>query len=235
MSAGAWQAAATDAGGLIDVWLHAPPCPSPAIVLLQEIFGVNAAMRACAAELASAGFAVAAPDLFHRLAPRVDLGYSDEERARAFDLWKRFDAAQGAADAAAVAGWLAAQPGCDGRLAYVGFCLGGNLAVKAAALAPAPLVSFYGVKLEEEAAAIEQLARAGTPMQFHFGTEDAHVPATAVATVRAALSGWNRAEVHVYPGAGHGFFNAARAGVFHAQAAAEARRRMLGFLGHAPE
>jgi carboxymethylenebutenolidase len=218
------------AGEAPEVWVDRPAGRAPGVVLLHEIFGVNTAMRACAADLAAAGFAVAAPDLFWRLQSRVDLGYGEPDRSAAFAYWSRFDADLGARDAAATARWLRLQPWCSGHVAYLGFCLGGQLAVKAAALAPAPLVSFYGVRLEQEAGALGQLAAAAVPMQFHFGTADAHVPAASVAEVRAALGGAASSEVFTHEGAAHGFFNPMRETVYHAEAAGRAREELLSFL-----
>src|SRR4051794_35047065 len=78
--------------GEMDAYLVLPPSgKGPGIVMLQEIFGVNAAMRAKAEDLAAAGFVVAVPDLFWRLQPRVDLGYAEADRQKGFAFMKAFD------------------------------------------------------------------------------------------------------------------------------------------------
>jgi carboxymethylenebutenolidase len=87
--------------GAMDAFLVQPEGARGAVVLLQEIFGVNEAMRAKARDLAAAGYTVLVPDLFWRLERRVDLGYGESDRQRGFALMQKFDQVLGAADARA--------------------------------------------------------------------------------------------------------------------------------------
>jgi carboxymethylenebutenolidase len=203
----------------------------PGLVMLQEIFGVNPAMQEQARRFAALGYAVLVPDLFWRQQPRVSLGYGADDRKRGFELMQDFDPARGAADIAASARWLAAQPGRAGGLGVIGICLGGRLAVVAqAAHRFDAVVSLYGVRLDADPDALRGL---DVPFQFHVGDRDAHVPAESVDAVRAALDGRSDAQVFVYPGAQHGFYNPLRAEVFAPEAATLAERRIAGLFSAA--
>lgn len=228
-----WVSVPLAGNNAMDAYLALPPSgKGPGVVMLQEIFGVNAAMRAKADDLAKDGFVVLVPDLFWRAERRVDLGYSEAERQRGFELMKRFDMQAGVTDTAAAAEWLSGQPACAGSVAFVGFCLGGKIAALAGALykGTAAVVSFYGVKLDDNIAELKSLR---APFQFHVGDKDAHVPLTVVDTLRAALSGRPNNEIHVYPNAQHGFVNRLRRDVYDPTAATLAKARMLALLERA--
>lgn len=198
------------------------------IVMLQEIFGVNAAMQDKARRFAGLGFTILVPDLFWRLQPRVELGYTEEDRKKGFELLNRFDFKAGIADIAAAARWLERKHASVG---VVGFCLGGKLAVAATAAYPFKAVaSLYGVKLEADK---ERLRAIEAPLQIHVGDKDAHVPMEAVAQIRETVKDKPNAEVFVYPGAGHGFFNAARPEAYSPEAAALAQKRVAEMFGRA--
>jgi carboxymethylenebutenolidase len=210
-------------------FVHPASAPAPGIVLLQEIFGVNEAMRQKARSLASHGFSVVVPDLFWRIEPGIDLGYSDEDRKQGFGLSQKLDESRGVDDVVAVADWLRTNERCTGEVAYVGFCLGGRIAALAGAKDPRTraVVSFYGVKLDT---ITDELKRIQAPFQFHVGESDAHIPHSAVETVQAALKGHPNAEIFTYPGAQHGFFNPLRTEVYDEKSAMKARERMLSIL-----
>ena len=199
------------------------------IVMLQEIFGVNEAMQEKARKFAEDGFTVLVPDLFWRLQPRVSLGYSEEDRKQGFGYMQKFDFAAGIRDIAAAARWLEGET--KGKVGVIGFCLGGRLAVAATAAYPfAAVASFYGVKLEADP---ERLQAVQVPMQVHVGDKDAHVPMEAVQKIRELVKEKPNAEVFVYPGAQHGFFNAVRADVFSPEAAKQGRRRAVSMFENA--
>lgn len=228
-----WVSVPLPANNVMDAYLALPPSGKGlGVVMLQEIFGVNAAMRAKADDLAKEGFVVLVPDLFWRAERRVDLGYSEAERQRGFELMKRFDIKYGGDDAVAAAEWLATHPACTGSVAFVGFCLGGKIAALAGARydGTAAVVSFYGVKLDDNIAELKSLR---VPFQFHVGDNDAHIPLTTVGNIRAALSGQPDKEIHVYPNAQHGFFNRLRGEVYDTTAASLAKARMHAVLERA--
>jgi carboxymethylenebutenolidase len=208
-------------------YLALPPAGhGPGLVLWQEIFGVNAHIRAVAEQYALDGFVVLAPDAFWRQAPRVELGYGADERPRAMALMKGYGTADALADIQAATTTLRALPEVGGgKVGTFGYCMGGRLAYLTAATAQVDAaVAFYGGGIHNS------LDRAGAvrcPMQFHYAGIDDHIPPAAVQSVREALPA---AEVHVYPGAMHGFNCWARAS-YHAASAAVAHGRALAFLG----
>lgn len=218
-------------GGSMAAYLARPSSPGPGLVMLQEIFGVNEAMQAKARAFAEEGYTVVVPDLFWRMNPRVSLGYQDPDRGTAFQYMQKFDFAAGVRDIAATARWLEQSGSLQGKVGVIGFCLGGRLAVAATAAYPfAAVASLYGVKLEADP---ERLAAVQVPLQVHVGDKDAHVPMEAVEAITKILQGKPNASVHVYAGAQHGFFNAARPEVFAAGPAAQARQRTMEMFASA--
>lgn len=235
MSAGArrekWVSISCDRGEMGGFLALPASRPAAALVVLQEIFGVNEAMRAKARRFADMGYLALVPDLFWRQAPRVELGYSEEDRQRGFAFMQKFDSAAGVRDIAATARWLEAATDSTGRVGVVGFCLGGKLAVAASRAYPfAAIASLYGVRLDADPVALESLE---VPFQFHVGDRDAHISATSVEAVREALQGRSNAEVFVYPGAQHGFYNPVRMDVFDPTAALLAQERIGRMLARA--
>jgi carboxymethylenebutenolidase len=200
----------------------------PAVVVLQEIFGVNAAMRAVADDLAAQGFVALAPDLFWRLQPGMELDYHPEGMAEARAAWGRFDLEQGVADAAATVEAARGLAEGTGRVAVLGFCLGGQLAVKTAARTPVDAaVSFYGVQLDKSR---DEIAAITAPLQVHYGDADPHISPEAREVLDQAAAARSGVEVFVYSGAGHGFFNSFRPAGHDAEASRQAHARVLQLL-----
>jgi len=207
-------------------YLALPPAGSgPALVLFQEIFGVNEHIRAVAEQYALDGFVVLAPDVFWRQAPRVELGYEGEDRQRAIALMQAQQPADLLADIQAAVATLRARPETAGRkLGAIGYCMGGRLAYVAAAKAGVDAaVPFYGGGIHNT---LDIAGGITCPVQFHYAENDSNIPLEAVERVRAAVP---RAEVHVYPGSTHGFNCWARAS-YHAPSAALSHGRALQFL-----
>ncbi len=193
--------------GIMQAWMTTPPSGSgPGIVLLPEIFGLNEFMRDMAARLAEEGYVCLVPDLFWRLEPGVAL--AADEIARAQALRARFDVTRGVTDVAATVAALRAQPAHLGKLAAVGFCLGGLLAPLVAARGELDCaVSYYGTGLDEHR---DTLASIGCPMVFHLGDEDAKVPAATREMLERESAVHPHLHTFVYPGCGHAFANPAR-------------------------
>jgi carboxymethylenebutenolidase len=212
-------------------YLALPPAGrGPGLVLFQEIFGVNAHIRAVAEQYAADGFVVLAPDVFWRQAPRVELGYEGADRERALALMQGYTLDQSLADIAAGVKALRARPEVNGaKVGALGYCMGGRLAYLAAATTEVDAaVPFYGGGIHS---LLERAVAIRCPVQFHFAERDDHIPLSAVEAVRAAMAG-KSAEVHVYPGAMHGFNCWARAS-YHAPSAALAHGRATAFLAAA--
>ena len=201
---------------------------APAVVVIQEIFGVNAVMRAVADGLAAAGFLAVCPDLFWRIEPGIDItDQSDAEWKRAFELYNAFDVDAGVQDIAAAIDAVRAEPRCTGKVGAVGFCLGGLLAYLTATRTDVDAaVGYYGVGIDKYLAEAEKLAQ---PLLLHVAEADQFVPPPAQALIKDALGMRAGVELHSYPGRDHAF---ARVGGQHYDAADAklANDRTLTFL-----
>ena len=219
-------------GGCFAAYLALPSSGSgPGIVLLQEIFGVTAGLRAAADLYAEEGYVVLVPDLFWRLEPGVELGFGDADVQKARSLYERFDAAKAVEDIGASVSALRGMSACTGKVGALGFCLGGRLAVLAAARCGVDCaVGYYGVGIETM---LDEAAGIAVPLALHFGADDAHVPPEALAQITGRLSGRPGTEIYAYSGAGHGFaapgraaFDKAASMVAHSRSVALFRRTM---------
>ncbi len=177
---------------------------APAIVVIQEIFGVNAVMREIADGLADQGYLAICPDLFWRIEPGIDItDQSEAEWKKAFELFNAFDADLGVKDIAAVIDHIRADRGCSGKVGAVGYCLGGLLAYLTATNTDADAsVGYYGVGIENRLGEAEKLER---PLMLHIAEEDQFVPKEAQAIILAALKDHPSVEIHTYPGRDHAF------------------------------
>lgn len=178
--------------------------PFPSIVVIQEIFGVNAGIRAMCDDWAKAGFIALAPDMFWRIQPGVDL--SDKTSAEwdeAFALMKRFDVDFGIRDIEASLRALKARPDSNGMAGVVGFCLGGRMAYLSATRTDADAsVAYYGGGIDSYLGEAHAIAR---PVLLHFAEEDSYIDKPAQAKIRDALSPHPRVTLHFYPGVDHAF------------------------------
>src|ERR1700730_17148712 len=114
-------------GGSFNGYLATPSSGSgPGLLLLQEIFGVNQHIRELADLYAEEGYVVLAPDLFWRMKPGVELGYSEDDFKTAFSYYQRFDIDQAILDTGDARRALRANALCTGKVAALGFCLGGK-------------------------------------------------------------------------------------------------------------
>lgn len=202
--------------------------PAPAVVVIQEIFGVNQVMRDVADSLAGQGYLAICPDLFWRIEPGVDITDKTEaEWKKAFALMNAFDLDAGVSDIAATLAHVRKDPGCNGKAGTVGFCLGGQLAFLTACRTDADAsVAYYGVGLENRVAEAEKLTR---PLLMHMAEEDQFVPKPAQQVILAALKDHPQIEIHTYPGCDHAF---AREGGehFNGEAAKLANGRTFQFF-----
>lgn len=218
-------------GQSFDAYLSLPPKGTgPGIVLIQEIFGVNQHIRTVADQWALDGYVVLAPDLFWRQKPGVQLTYEGDDQKQAYQYMNGMDGAHALKDLQSTAQALRAQPLVNGKIAAIGYCMGGRLAYTlAAAGALDAAISYYGGRIQDNLGLAPSVT---VPMQFHYGAEDDHIPLTAVDAVMAAFAGRSNAEFHVYEGAGHGFNCWARAS-YNQRASALAHGRSLQFLDNA--
>jgi carboxymethylenebutenolidase len=204
--------------GVFNGYLAAPASGSgPGVILLHEIFGVNRHIRELADLYAEEGYFVLAPDLFWRIKPGIELGYSPEEYETGLRYYRRFDSAQAILDIGDALTALRKIPGCSGKVGALGFSLGGKLAL---------LVSNYGLALEES---LDEAAAARCPIALHLAAEDKFVPVGAYASIKRALAENDQAEIYVYHGAQHGFWNRER-NTFHRASVSLAHSRTLSLL-----
>ncbi|MFF7705912.1 dienelactone hydrolase family protein [Pseudomonas sp. NPDC007930] len=201
----------------------------PGVVLCQEIFGVNEAMRQVADQLAEEGYTVLVPDLYWRQAPGLELGYGESDFQWALSLYQNFDETLGVIDIGASLGHLRGLPECSGAgLAVVGYCLGGKLAYLAACRLPqvACAVGYYGVGIEH---ALEELAGLKGRLVLHVAELDGFCPAPAREAILQALAATPNTEAYLYPGVDHAF--ARPAGVhYHKPSALLAHERSVAAL-----
>ncbi|KQZ25661.1 dienelactone hydrolase family protein [Caulobacter sp. Root1472] len=219
----------TTPDGAFSAYVARPSAASaPAIVVIQEIFGVNKVMRDICDDLAAQGFVAVCPDLFWRIEPGIDItDQSEAEWKKAFELYNAFDVDAGVSDIAATIAATRALPGVSGKVGAVGYCLGGLLAFLTAVRTDADAsVSYYGVGTEKHVAEAEKLAR---PLLMHIAEEDQFVPKEAQKVILDALKDHPQIEIHTYPGRDHAF---ARVGGAHYDAAdaGTANARSLAFF-----
>jgi carboxymethylenebutenolidase len=195
--------------------------PRGGLVILQEIFGVNAHVRGVADEYAADGYQVIAPAIFDRAEPGVELGYDGPGMAKGRELRSAIALGDTIKDIAAAVASLKA----TGKVAVIGYCWGGSLAWFAATriIGLACTVGYYGGMI---AGGLGEKPRC--PVMLHFGEEDRGIPLSDVAKIRASVDP-AIVQVFTYPGAGHAF-NRAGSAAWHGPSAAKARERTLTFL-----
>jgi carboxymethylenebutenolidase len=205
--------------------------PRAAVLVLPEVFGLNAWVRGVADRLAAEGFAALAVPVFARTAPDLELGYDEQGLLEGRRHRDAVTADQLLADLGCVIGWLESQPGLEGRpVGCVGFCFGGHLAMLAATL-PQVLATcdFYGARVSTfRPGGGEPTLNLLPQVQGHLlclaGSADPLMPAAELAAIEAALQAANQSHPGqsfrqlVLPDAGHGFMCEARAD-FQPQAA----------------
>lgn len=176
----------------------------PAIVVLQEIFGVNHVMREMCDRLAGAGFFAVCPDLFWRIEPGVDItDKSEAELEKAFDLMGKFDPDAGIEDVQATIDHARKIDGCTGKVGAIGFCLGGLLAYLTACRTDSDAtVGYYGVSIADHLDEAEQIRN---PLMLHIAGRDEFVPPDAQAAMHAGLDAHPRVTLHDYPDDAHAF------------------------------
>jgi carboxymethylenebutenolidase len=220
MSMGEYTTIMARDGHEFQAWLTAPLGRARgAVVVIQEVFGVNAHIRKLTDEFATLGYTAIAPCLFDRVRRGIELRYTPGDLAEGAGYRQQLQPETTLKDVAAAVAVVRS----SGRVATVGYCFGGALSYVAACHLPLSCaVAYYG----KIAGHLEQKPKC--PIMYHFGTEDTSIPMSDVDKVRAAADA--RAVFFLYEGAGHGF-NCEQRASFNAAAAALARTRTLDFLG----
>lgn len=174
------------------------------ILVIQEIFGVNADMRAHCDAYAAQGYFALSPDIFWRQEPGIQLTDKTEaEWQRAFELYQGFDVPKGMEDLMASLSHLRSIDGCTGKAGTVGYCLGGLLAYLMACQSDAECnVGYYGVGIDAQ---LDQASNITAPTLLHIAEEDEYVKKDAQAAITSGLAGHSSVTVYGYPGVNHAF------------------------------
>jgi carboxymethylenebutenolidase len=199
--------------------------PIGALVLVQEIFGVNWHIRNVADEYAKEGYVVVAPALFDRYERGVELKYEGEDAKRAGEFWKKLNPETALLDVAAA---YEVARGVGKGIGVLGFCFGGLMSWLTATrgemlkMQPSCCVGYYpggiGKYAKEEPSC---------PVMLHIGGADSHIGADQIDAVRTAHP---EVEIYIYEGAGHAFNRDVDPNTYHAESAALARKRTLAFF-----
>lgn len=179
----------------------------PGIVLCQEIFGINSVMREKADFLAEEGYTVLVPDLFWRTQAGIELGYTEADFAKAFELYQGFDENLGIEDIKDTLATLKTLDVCDAEagLGVVGYCLGGKLAYLAACRLPevACTVGYYGVGIENN---LDEARNIQGKLVLHMAELDQFCSAEARTQITEALSAHKKnVKTFLYPNVDHAF------------------------------
>jgi len=202
--------------------------PAPAVVVLQEIFGVNMDMREWCDELAAHGFIAVCPDLFWRQEPGLDLNHwSDAEWKKGLALYGAYDRDKGVRDIVDTAHAAGQLEGASGKVGVMGFCLGGLMTFLTAAREKIDAaVAYHGGDTEKY---LDEADKITAPMLMHLAEEDEFISKEAQTKIKAALSNKPNVEIYTYPGCNHAF--ARHTGThYNAAAAAKANGRTWQFL-----
>lgn len=194
---------ALDGSGNFNAYVAAPAGGSPkaAIIVIQEVFGINAGIRDKCDTLAKDGYLAIAPDLFWRLEPGIELD-PDTQLQQALELFPKFDQQKGIEDIEATI--RAARAKVDGgKVGAVGYCLGGRLAYMTATRTDIDAsVGYYGVGIDGLLGESHAIAR---PLMLHIPTKDGFVPAAVQKAMHDGLDNHPRVTLHDYDGLDHGF------------------------------
>ncbi len=214
--------------------------PRPAVIVLQEIFGVNTEVRRIADLFAGAGYVALAINYYHRTHPDLNEPYTQEGLQNGFAAAGQVSRATLRADVAAAIAYLDAQPFVKtGKIATVGFCFGGSAAYVTATLPGlAAAVPFYGGSIaggfpNGEPEGLADTADIRVPLLLFFGGKDDYITPEQVARTEAALTTAGKAhEIVTYPNVGHAFFRESSAAL-NDHEVKDAWARVQAFLGKA--
>ena len=220
--------------GIMATYIYRPDDdqPHPAVIVIQEIFGVNANVRGIAERFASEGYVAAAPDIFHRSGRLLEVAYSDMDQARG--LVESTSPEGLSADLNTVVRHLQAHPSAlQGKLGITGYCFGGRVSFMAATSIPGITAAavYYGGGIAADGGPLEQAANITAPIIGLFGNDDQNPSPDDVRKIDAELTRLGKAhEFHSYDDAGHGFMCEDR-GSYNENASKDAWEKTLAFFG----
>ena len=195
---------AMDGEGQIPGYLVTPAgAPKAAILVIPEIFGVNAGIRSKCESWAALGYATLAPDIFWRFAPGVELDPDvPEQMQEAFGYFGQYDPQLGVKDIEAAIHWLKRERGFA-KVGLVGYCLGGRMAYMAATRTDIDAsVGYYGVMIDQM---LNEAHAIANPLMLHIPTADHFVGPEAQQAIHNDLELHPKVTLHDYAGLDHGF------------------------------
>ena len=200
----------------------------PGLIVIQEIFGVNANMRKLCDDFAAQGYVAVCPDLFWRQEPNVQLtDKTPAEWDRAMELFQGFDVEAGVRDLLLTLGHIRSMKGCNGKVGTVGYCLGGKLAYLMATRSDVDAsVSYYGVNLDKYLGEVQDIR---TPLLLHIAALDKYLPPDLRAKVLKSFARNPVITAYVYENADHAFARV-NGQNYNKEAADLANQRTLTFL-----
>jgi carboxymethylenebutenolidase len=177
--------------------------PRAAIIVIQEVFGVNEGIRRKCDGWAQQGYLAIAPDLFWRMKPGLELDPDvPEQMQEALGYFSRYNPDEGVADIEATIQWVRQQHGID-QVGCVGFCLGGKLAYMTATRTDVSAsVGYYPVGIDQMLNECHAIAH---PLLMHFASADGFVSAEQQQRIHAALDTHPKITIYDYEGLDHGF------------------------------
>lgn len=198
------QVQTTDGSFACYVARPATPGPHPVVIVLQEIFGVNAGIRSIADGYAGRGYIAVCPDLFWRTEPNVFLSEAVEgDWEKAFALYRAYDKDKGVDDIALVVQQARTLQDANGKVGVTGYCLGGLMTYLAAARLDADaFAAYYGGGTD---AFLDEAGNVRAPLLYHLAEADEFIGPDAQANIRAAFAGKDNIELFAYPGCNHAF------------------------------
>jgi len=199
----------------------------PGLIIITEMWGTTELNRDMAQSYGRRGWCALVPSMFSRSQRTGTLAAEGPEREAAWERLRTYDFDRGAHDAKTAADWLRGLPFCSGKVAVIGFCMGGRTAALACARAGVDAaIAVYALGIRHH---LDEVARVRCPLQLHYGLADQHIPRSEIDEVADATRANRNVEIHLYPGAGHGFFNPLRP-AYNPAAVALAKERIDGLL-----
>jgi carboxymethylenebutenolidase len=223
---------ASDNSGTFTAYVATPIKPNrAAIIVIQEVFGINAGIRQMCDDWAADGYLTIAPDLFWRQRPNVDLDPAVPAQLElAFSLYQNFDVGKGVVDIQTTIDAARAQLGPDAKVGTVGFCLGGLLSYLAATRTTANAnVGYYGVGIQNY---LDEASNISAPLLLHIAGNDKFVDSAAQTAIHDGLDHADHVMLYDYEGQEHAF-SRINGEHYDEASAATARTRTLEFFGNA--
>ena len=221
--------AATDGSGTFKAYLSPRSgAPGPGIVMLHEILGITPWIKEVADQFAARGYCVISPDMFWRLEPDFVADHRiPEQREKGLRFRDEIDHDKAVDDIAAVIDTLKSLYECNGRIAVVGYCMGGTLAyLSSTRLNPNAAIIYYGTEVQKF---LDEGPNISCPTMFHAGNHDRHVPLELLSEIQDALGELPDITFHMYD-ADHAFANTHRPELFSASHTEQAHARSFELL-----